>query len=305
MYYRNARNQLGRLRKKLVEVEKLESQVSDTFTRYDAIARSSSPHRFWTSKEIKREIEHCQFYIRLRRKIRSGDVASHEVPVPDLWFEWANRHALRSSLGSGTEKMFEVRETYNDITFIETFFTEDFCEKYQYFTYGIGHRKDDPFGEERIVIKSRDYLRVKRLLTNEVLNLGLPKILLIDANYKNNGELRLVHMHDGRDLCYDGCETCNDKSPFKYVLECLYRVAGREKSVHIDTITTTWPKKRPPWYYWYPVGREVPGVDPPGHSWIRYTFNGTRHSTTIGAVLKLEKEVKNLFPVVPYDLKED
>ena len=33
--------------------------------------------------------------------------------------------------------IFEVRELYNDVTFLNEFFTRDFCEKYEYFEYAL------------------------------------------------------------------------------------------------------------------------------------------------------------------------
>jgi len=38
-------------------------------------------------------------------------------------------------LGLGKEKVFEVRRLYNDLTFIDTFFTEDFCRQQKLFVY--------------------------------------------------------------------------------------------------------------------------------------------------------------------------
>ena len=35
----------------------------------------------------------------------------------------------------GRKKIFEVRKTHNDITFIDEFFTKDFCQRQQLFTY--------------------------------------------------------------------------------------------------------------------------------------------------------------------------
>ena len=35
----------------------------------------------------------------------------------------------------GTDKIFEIREHYNDYTFINEFFTQEFCEKHEFFEY--------------------------------------------------------------------------------------------------------------------------------------------------------------------------
>ena len=43
----------------------------------------------------------------------------------------------------GRQKIFEVRQTHNDITFIDEFFTQDFCQRQQLFTYKYNQRAGD------------------------------------------------------------------------------------------------------------------------------------------------------------------
>jgi len=100
-------------------------------------------------------------------------------------------------LGQGREKIFEVRKIYNDVSFIDTFLTREFCEEHRLFNYGY----DVSTG--RWVILDRDYQKVKEKLLFQLTNLGDPFIYVVDSNYENRGELYLYHRHDGVDLRLD------------------------------------------------------------------------------------------------------
>jgi stage V sporulation protein R len=97
-------------------------------------------------------------------------------------------------LGKGREKIFEVRRLYNDLTFIDSFLTEDFCRRNQLFSFAYNKRSGD------YEIDSREFRKVKTQLLSQLTNFGQPVIELIDANYKNRGELLLRHTFDGAEL---------------------------------------------------------------------------------------------------------
>ncbi len=96
--------------------------------------------------------------------------------------------------GLGREKIFEVRKIYNDVTFIDTFMTEDFCEKHKLFTYRFNPQTG------MYEIADRDYRKVKARLLFSLTNFGQPLIYVVDANYQNRGELYLKHQSEGIDL---------------------------------------------------------------------------------------------------------
>ncbi len=106
----------------------------------------------------------------------------------------AARSAWNRDLGLGLEKVFEVRKTHNDVTFIDTFLTEEFCREHKLFTF---HR-DEKTGRHEIV--SRRFEEVRRQLLFSLTNLGRPFIFVEDANFDNRGELLLAHRHEGIDL---------------------------------------------------------------------------------------------------------
>lgn len=101
------------------------------------------------------------------------------------------------SLGLGRNKVFEVRRLYNDLTFLDTFLTDDFCRRHKLFVY----EKDEE--GEAWVVKSREFLQVKNVILEQLTNVGQPIIKVVDGNYRNRGELLLVHEHEGRDLKWD------------------------------------------------------------------------------------------------------
>jgi stage V sporulation protein R len=104
------------------------------------------------------------------------------------------KHNWDKKLGLGREKIFEIRKTHNDITFIDEFFTQEFCEQAQLFTYKFNPRSG------RFEIDTRDFLAIKSKVLGQLTNFGQPVIEIDNANFENRGELLLAHRHQGVDL---------------------------------------------------------------------------------------------------------
>jgi stage V sporulation protein R len=94
----------------------------------------------------------------------------------------------------GREKIFEVRRTHNDISFIDEFLTPEFCERQQMFTYKFNPRTN------RNEIDTRDFQAIKQKLLSQLTNFGSPVIEVEDGNFNNRSELLLAHRHFGTDL---------------------------------------------------------------------------------------------------------
>lgn len=94
----------------------------------------------------------------------------------------------------GREKIFEVRASHNDITFIDEFFTPEFCERQQLFTYKYNSRTG------RFEIDTRDFEAIKQKLLLSLTNFGQPVIEVQEINFANRGELLLRHIYQGVDL---------------------------------------------------------------------------------------------------------
>jgi stage V sporulation protein R len=118
----------------------------------------------------------------------------------------------------GREKIFEVRRTHNDVTFLDTFLTEDFCREQGFFTT----TRDPRTGQW--VVDSAEFKKVKQGMLQMLASRGTPRVFIVDANADNRSELRLVHEHEGLDIQLDWAAE---------VLGNLAAVWGR--AVHLDT----------------------------------------------------------------------
>jgi stage V sporulation protein R len=96
--------------------------------------------------------------------------------------------------GLGRKRLFEVRKLYNDITFIDEFFTLEFCIEQKFYSFGFSERSGN------WEIMSREFKKVKDQLLRMLTNRGQPVILVEDGNFENRSELLLRHIHEGTDL---------------------------------------------------------------------------------------------------------
>jgi stage V sporulation protein R len=113
------------------------------------------------------------------------------------WLEcddMAERRRWDKQLGLGREKIFQVRQIYSDVTFIDEFFTIDFCRDHGFFSYEYDRKK------KQFVIDSREFAVVKQKILQSLTNFGHPVIRVIDGNFENRAELLLEHVHEGVDL---------------------------------------------------------------------------------------------------------
>ncbi len=107
------------------------------------------------------------------------------------------RRKWDKKLGLGRQKIFEVRRIHNDITFIDTFLTPEFCREHKMFSYAFQEQAG------QYVIESREFDKIKQRLLFSLTNFGKPWIYVVDGNYRNRGELLLRHEHAGADLRLD------------------------------------------------------------------------------------------------------
>jgi stage V sporulation protein R len=91
----------------------------------------------------------------------------------------------------GWERMREIRESHNDVTFLDEFLTQEFVDDNDYFTYEYTHAS----GDYRVT--STDHEDVKKKLMLQFTNFGKPTVVVEDGNYKNRNELLLAHQYNG------------------------------------------------------------------------------------------------------------
>ena len=122
---------------------------------------------------------------------------------------------------AGWNRMREVRESHNDVTFIDEFLTGEFVRNNHYFTYEYSHAG----GEYRAASTAAEDVKTKLLL--QFTNFGKPSIAVYDGNFANRGELLLGHRYNGVEL---------DSQQAKDTLERVYELWGRP--VNLMTIRT-------------------------------------------------------------------
>ena len=113
------------------------------------------------------------------------------------WTECDSMERKRSwdmKTGLGMQKIFEVRKLYSDITFIDEFFTLEFCIEQKFYSFGFQERSGN------WEIMSRDFKKVKDQLLKMLTHRGQPVITVVDGNFENRSELLLRHVHEGVDL---------------------------------------------------------------------------------------------------------
>ncbi|MFC7174255.1 SpoVR family protein [Haloplanus litoreus] len=114
--------------------------------------------------------------------------------------------------GAGWRRMRELRESHNDVTFIDAFLSEEFVTENDYFTYEFSQATGD------FRVASGDPDDVKKKLLLQFTNFGKPTVAVYDGNFDNRNELLLGHQYNGISL---------DVEQAKRVLERTYDLWGR------------------------------------------------------------------------------
>ncbi|HUH01196.1 MAG TPA: SpoVR family protein [Kofleriaceae bacterium] len=124
----------------------------------------------------------------------------------------AEKRTWDRRLDLGRKKVFEVRRHYSDITFIDEFFTLEFCLEQKFYSFGFNDRSGN------WEIMSREFKQVKDQMLKSLTNRGQPFMYVDNANFENRGELLLRHRHEGVDL---------DLGQARDTLQNLFRVWTR------------------------------------------------------------------------------
>lgn len=237
--------------------------------------------------------------------------ADNPAPIPQQWFSYAKKYPRPIPVAKGREKMFEVRSSYNDITFIGEFFTEDFARSHDYFTYkpGGGGIQPDHWG-----IDSREFERVKQALLFKISNAHHPVIELVDANYKGEKGLKHRSEETSREMekVQRALETISllggrkqvrikfvvdtdnreglflkhhfegiplDIDKMRGTLEAIYHICGKDKPVYFQTVLPEKERKKPWWYYWRPPEEDEKEEQEKKEGKVMlFSFDGKEHS---------------------------
>ncbi|MDB4894601.1 MAG: SpoVR [Firmicutes bacterium] len=116
----------------------------------------------------------------------------------------------------GRERIFEVRETETDVSFIRNYMTREVCEKLDLYLFA---KEGD---EWRITAKGWE--KVRDGIIRQISNSGFPYIYAEDNDYQRRGELYLRHAYEGVEL---------DGQYVKRTLPHVYHIWQRP--VHLET----------------------------------------------------------------------
>jgi stage V sporulation protein R len=118
----------------------------------------------------------------------------------------------------GREKIFEVRELENDVSFLRNYLTEELCEELDLFVFEL-------IEEEEWTITEKRWGKVRDQLVANMTNFGFPYLEVEDGDYNGNRELYLKHRYEGTEL---------DMRYARKALEHVYALWGRP--VHLETV---------------------------------------------------------------------
>ncbi|HEX2911241.1 MAG TPA: SpoVR family protein [Chloroflexia bacterium] len=127
------------------------------------------------------------------------------------------REVLKRPGGQGHDKLLEVREMDNDVSFLRNYLTKELVEDLDLYLY---EKRDGQW-----VIVEKDWEKVRDGLVGSMTNFGDPYIVVEDADYKQNRELYLKHHFEKTPL---------DVGYAEKTLQYVYNLWGR--SVHLETM---------------------------------------------------------------------
>lgn len=119
--------------------------------------------------------------------------------------------------GKGREKIFEVREIENDLSFIRNYLTKNLVDEMDMYVFA------KQGNDWTITEKSWEFVRDQ--LVNGKVNGGFPYLLVNDGDYLRNGELYLYHQYETIEL---------DIKYLEKTMPYIYFLWG--KSIHVETI---------------------------------------------------------------------
>jgi stage V sporulation protein R len=112
----------------------------------------------------------------------------------DIEKRWDRLHAEGKSPLSGRQKLFEVRSSEDDVSFLRNYLTTELVEKLELFAYGSAHPRpprSNASQRREIVITSRERDAVVEALLRPRYNYGVPQIVVKDVVHN---DLYLEHV---------------------------------------------------------------------------------------------------------------
>ena len=127
------------------------------------------------------------------------------------------RERLGRKPGMGRQKIFEVRELDNDVSFLRNYLTEDLIRDLDLYLY----KKE---GDEW-VISEKQWEKVRDGIVASMTNFGYPYLVVDNGDYRGNRELYIKHVFEGQEL---------DVNYAEKTLQHVHMLWGRP--VHLETV---------------------------------------------------------------------
>jgi stage V sporulation protein R len=94
--------------------------------------------------------------------------------------------------GMGKQKIFEVRELENDVSFLRNYLTEDLVKELDLYLY----KKE---GDEWVIVE-KNWEKVRDGIVASMTNFGYPYLVVDNGDYRGNRELYIKHLFEGQEL---------------------------------------------------------------------------------------------------------
>ena len=142
--------------------------------------------------------------------------------LEDIERRWDNptkeeQERLGRKLGMGRQKVFEVRELENDVSFLRNYLTEDLIKDLDLYLY---KKEGDDW-----VVAEKNWQKVRDSIVTSMTNFGYPYLVVENGDYRGNRELYLKHLFEGQEL---------DLVYAEKTLQHVHRIWGRP--VHLETL---------------------------------------------------------------------
>jgi len=118
---------------------------------------------------------------------------------------------------SGLQKLFEIREMENDVSFLRNYLTEDLVKELDLYLY----KKE---GDEWVIVE-KNWEKVRDGIVASLNNFSSPYLVVENGDYHGNRELYLVHVFEKQEL---------DMNYAEKTLQHVYLLWGRP--VHLETV---------------------------------------------------------------------
>ncbi len=142
--------------------------------------------------------------------------------LEDIERRWDNptkeeQERLGRKPGQGRQKIFEVRELDNDVSFLRNYLTEELIKDLDLYLY----KKE---GDEWVIVE-KNWEKVRDGIVASMTNFGSPYLVVDNGDYRGNRELYIMHLFEGQEL---------DMLYAEKTLQHVYTLWGRP--VHLETL---------------------------------------------------------------------